>query len=71
VAGCGFWVPQDPRAIGAALARLLDDPARARAMGDRGRALARGRYAWDAIGRGMAAEYREIAARAGGLAPVA
>ena len=69
-AGCGFWVPHDARAIGAALVRLLDDPVRARAMGEKGRALARARYAWDAIGRGMAERYREILARWPGLAPV-
>jgi glycosyltransferase involved in cell wall biosynthesis len=69
-AGCGFWVPHDARAIGAALARLLDDPVRARAMGEKGRALAQARYSWDAIGRGMARRYQEIVARWPGLAPV-
>ena len=50
-AGCGFWVPHDARALRGALARLLGDPVRARAMGQKGRALARAKYSWDAIGR--------------------
>jgi phosphatidyl-myo-inositol dimannoside synthase len=40
----GYLVPQrDPRAVADAVLRLLDDPAAARAMGERGRARARSR----------------------------
>jgi len=37
---------------------LLDDPARARAMGERGRALVGRRYAWDAVAADLAEWYR-------------
>src|SRR5438552_3863168 len=37
--GAGFWVAQEPEAVAAGMRTLLDDPARARAMGERGRAL--------------------------------
>ena len=36
-AGCGFSVPHDAHALAGALGRLLDEPARARAMGQKGR----------------------------------
>jgi glycosyltransferase involved in cell wall biosynthesis len=67
-AGCGFWVPQDASDIAAALLRLLADRERARAMGQRGRALAQATYAWDGIARAMATHYRAVVAR--GAAPV-
>jgi glycosyltransferase involved in cell wall biosynthesis len=60
--GTGFWVPQDARAVAAALGRIFDEPDAARAMGARGRALARARYSWDSIGRAMAEQYRRVAA---------
>ena len=53
-AGCGFSVPHDARALAGALGRLLDEPVRARAMGQKGRALARAKYSWDAIAGAMA-----------------
>ena len=62
-AGAGFWVPQAADAIAAAALEILRDPARAREMGERGRALARSRYAWDAAGSAMIERYREAAAR--------
>jgi glycosyltransferase involved in cell wall biosynthesis len=61
--GAGFWVPQDPRAMAEALGRILDEPAAARAMGERGRELARSRYSWESIGRAMAEQYRHVTAR--------
>lgn len=46
-AGCGLLVdPRDPVAIASACERLLTDDALAEAMGARGRAAARDRYAW-------------------------
>jgi glycosyltransferase involved in cell wall biosynthesis len=61
-AGAGFWVPQDAFAVAAAIERILDEPETARAMGARGRALARARYSWDSIGRAMAEQYRLVTA---------
>jgi glycosyltransferase involved in cell wall biosynthesis len=64
-ARCGFWVPQSAEAIASALLRLMADPAAARAMGERGRVLARTRYSWDSIARAMADRYEAVAARSG------
>jgi glycosyltransferase involved in cell wall biosynthesis len=44
----GLVTPPDPPAIGAALARLLGDPALARALGDRGYESVRG-LSWDVV----------------------
>src|SRR5262249_35084366 len=49
--GCGHWVPQSAEAIAGALLTLIADPLAARRMGERGRALARDRYSWEAIAR--------------------
>ena len=49
VDGAGLCVAQDPRVIADALGALLDDPARARALGARGYELATTRYSWDAV----------------------
>jgi glycosyltransferase involved in cell wall biosynthesis len=57
-AGAGFWVAQEPEAIAEGMRALLADPARARAMGERGRALVGRRYAWDAVASDMAEWYR-------------
>jgi glycosyltransferase involved in cell wall biosynthesis len=57
-AGCGFWVPQNAEAIASALLQLLRDPTAARSMGERGRALARGKYSWESIASAMADSYR-------------
>jgi glycosyltransferase involved in cell wall biosynthesis len=59
---CGFWVPQEASAIAGAVVTLLDDPAKAREMGARGKALAQRMYSWDSIGRAMAERYRTAAA---------
>lgn len=56
-AGCGFWVEQDVGAIAAALCRLLADPARARAMGECGKAWVQGRFSWESIAQAMADRY--------------
>jgi glycosyltransferase involved in cell wall biosynthesis len=68
-ARCGFWVPQSAEAIADALLALLRDPEGARAMGERGRALARDKYSWDAIARAMAHRYEAVVdARSGRVA---
>jgi glycosyltransferase involved in cell wall biosynthesis len=48
--GAGVVVPGEPRAMAAAIAQLLD-PARADALGARGRAAAEQRYTWRSIVR--------------------
>ncbi len=58
--GCGFWVPQDSDSIADALRRILMDPALARRMGERARALVAERYRWPAIGREMALRYAQV-----------
>lgn len=46
-AGCGLLVdPEDPAAGAAAVQRLLDDPALARSMGERGRRMVVERFNW-------------------------
>lgn len=48
--GCGLAVaPEDPRALAAAVSRLTDDAGAARAMGERGRALALRDYDFSAL----------------------
>ena len=60
-AGCGFWVAHTAEAIADATLELLRDPARARAMGERGQTLARSAYSWDAIARAMLLHYEAVA----------
>ena len=59
-AGCGFWVAHTAEAIADATLEVLRDPASARRMGERGRALARSTYSWDAIARTMARHYETV-----------
>jgi glycosyltransferase involved in cell wall biosynthesis len=59
---CGFWVPQEASAMAGAVVTLLNDPAKAREMGARGKALAQRTYSWDSIGRAMAERYRSAVA---------
>jgi glycosyltransferase involved in cell wall biosynthesis len=56
----GHWVEQNTGAIAAAIARILDHPEDARAMGRRGEALARSTYQWSAIAGTFAAQYRML-----------
>jgi glycosyltransferase involved in cell wall biosynthesis len=63
--GCGLWVDHDARAIADALVRVLGARDVRRAMGDRGRALARAKYSWDAVARTMADAYRAVLANRG------
>lgn len=69
-AGCGFWVPQRAEVIAGALLDLLRDTAGARAMGERGRMLARTRYSWDSLASSMADHYRAALAARPRAAPL-
>jgi phosphatidylinositol alpha-mannosyltransferase len=53
--------PRDAADLGDAVRALLQDPARARAMGEAGRERAR-RYSWDAVVGELEKVYREVAA---------
>lgn len=57
---CGFWVEQRADAIADAVAMLIADPVRTRAMGERAARLARARYSWRAVGQSMAACYADV-----------
>jgi len=58
----GYLVPYgDAPALAEALARVLDDPARAARMGAAGRTRALREYAWDAVAERTLALYRELA----------
>jgi glycosyltransferase involved in cell wall biosynthesis len=60
-ADCGLLVdPTDPRAIGTAISALANDPERARAMGERGRAAVKQRYSWTAEERRLLAAYDRL-----------
>jgi glycosyltransferase involved in cell wall biosynthesis len=61
-AGAGLWVEQSADAIADALRQIIDDPVRASAMGDRGRALAARAFSLDAVGRRWADVYQGLAA---------
>ncbi len=56
-ARCGFWVAQESREIAGTLSYILSNPGEAKAMGERGRALARDKYGWDSIARKMTDHY--------------
>jgi glycosyltransferase involved in cell wall biosynthesis len=60
--GAGLWVEQSGDAIADALQQIMDDPLRAAAMGDRGRALAARVFSLGAVGRRWAEVYQELAA---------
>ncbi|HEX8074996.1 MAG TPA: glycosyltransferase [Thermoleophilaceae bacterium] len=58
--------PGDPDSLARALAELLRDPARARAMGERGRERRRSEFALDGTVRRLERLYEELVARRGG-----
>lgn len=62
----GRLVPwADPAALAGALGELLADPAKARAMGEAGRAVARERYRWDDLAVRLERVYEAAGAGAG------
>jgi glycosyltransferase involved in cell wall biosynthesis len=59
--GNGFLVPPgDAQALAGAIATCMDDPGRARRMGERGRATAAERFGWPAIAGRLAALYHSL-----------
>lgn len=59
---CGLVVdPRDPEAIAGAIASLMDNPALAEAMGERGRRIALQRYQWASEALKLADLYAKIA----------
>jgi glycosyltransferase involved in cell wall biosynthesis len=60
----GFLVPPgDAPALAEAIAACMDDPARARRMGEQGRADVEESFAWPVIARRLAELYRSVARR--------
>lgn len=60
----GFLVPPgDAAALAGAITRMMDDPARARELGLRGREDAAAGFSWDVIADRLAALYRSVAGR--------
>jgi glycosyltransferase involved in cell wall biosynthesis len=57
--------PEDPAGLAAALVELLQDPARAREMGERGRERRRAEFSLDGTVRRLEAMYEELVAKAG------
>jgi glycosyltransferase involved in cell wall biosynthesis len=55
---CGFWVEQDASAIAVGINQILESPAPARAMGERGRELILSKYSWGRIAMAMVDSYR-------------
>jgi glycosyltransferase involved in cell wall biosynthesis len=56
-------VPErDPTAICAAIERLISDPERARRLGDRGRQIAREKFAIETSGRQLRELFQEVLA---------
>lgn len=58
----GFWVAQRADDIADAIGKVLRGRDEARAMGERGRELVRGRYQWPAIAREMSSHYERVIA---------
>ena len=55
--------PGDAAALAKAIGRMMEDPARARALGLQGREDAAARFSWDAIADRLASIYRAVAKR--------
>jgi glycosyltransferase involved in cell wall biosynthesis len=58
--GGGLVVDGAAEPLGAAIASLIDDPARAAAMGEAGRQYVRRHYSWQGVAGQMEALYREL-----------
>jgi glycosyltransferase involved in cell wall biosynthesis len=56
----GWIVPQDPPAIAARIASVLDDPELARRVGAAGRAKVESRFSWSSIASAYLALYQEL-----------
>jgi len=59
-AECGLVTGGTPRELAGALTTLLGDPARRRAMGERGRALVEERFTWPRVAAEMEAHYEAV-----------
>lgn len=65
-AACGYAVEGlSPEAHARAMCALLDDPERARALGESGRRVALQKYTWEAEANKLVALYRELLGEAG------
>jgi glycosyltransferase involved in cell wall biosynthesis len=60
-AGAGLVGPTNAESVTAQILALAGDPARARAMGEKGKALVRERFAWDKIALQLESVYRSLA----------
>jgi len=58
--GAGLAVSGDPETLGGAIREVIDDPSRGRAMGERGKLLARQRYSWAVVARQMEELYASV-----------
>jgi glycosyltransferase involved in cell wall biosynthesis len=52
--------PDDPEALAVGIRRVLDDPALAEHLGERGRRRVLGRFTWEATARGTAEQYAAV-----------
>lgn len=69
--GCGLVVnPQNPKEIAGAISTLLEDPARARAMGRRGREAVAAKYNWNIEARHFLDLYEQVTHTRRGLGPI-
>ncbi len=59
-ANAGLVVPCDPEATAKALQTLLDDPAEARAMGERGRRWVTENLTWEIVTRRLVSAYHDV-----------
>jgi glycosyltransferase involved in cell wall biosynthesis len=62
--GAGLVTELDPRKLAAAIAKVLEDPDRARQMGEAGRAFAADRFTWSAVGKQAQQFYKAVLAQA-------
>jgi len=66
--GKHVWLADEPAAFTASVLAVLDDPAEARARGERGRAFVHEHYRWQALGSDLV-DYWERVAYSGALSP--
>jgi glycosyltransferase involved in cell wall biosynthesis len=59
-ARAGVVVPVQPREIGSAIRKLLEDPEERRAMGERGRHVVETRFTWPRVAEEMEAQYARL-----------